>query len=120
PRAGSAALRKDAAVLQRVSSLVDELTKTKPQQALRLQAGRLIYSPVKNPYCSSVSGTTLNRPCRTRGESANIFFYLTSANEPGRASSSPALIFTCGFLTSLASTDTTVAVPTALFTSLVS
>src|ERR1700675_2303030 len=72
---------------------------------------------VSSLYCASVRGTTLNRPCRTRGESANSLFAFISASVTGLASGLPTLIFTCGFLGSTASTDTTVAVPTALFSS---
>src|SRR5581483_4943918 len=72
------------------------------------------YCDVKCLYCAAVSGTTDNRPCRTRGDSANILLALTSASVTGFAIGFPALIFTLGFLGSLASTDTTEAVPTAL------
>src|ERR1700682_4225880 len=72
------------------------------------------HSPVRNLCCSLLSGTTLSLPCRTRGESANSLLAFTSASVTGLPSGFPALIFTCGFLGSAASTETTLAVPTAL------
>src|ERR1700693_877515 len=72
---------------------------------------------VSSLYCFSVKGTTLKRPCRTSGESANRLFALTSASVTGLAKGLPALILTRGVFGSDVSTDTTVAVPTALFSS---
>ena len=63
------------------------------------------------------SGTTLNRPCRTSGDSANAARALISASVFGFAIALPTLIVTFGVLGSLGSTDTTDAVPTALFSS---
>ena len=68
-------------------------------------------------YCAAVSGTTLNRPCRTSGDSANVARAFISASVFGFAIAFPTLIFTSGVLGSLASTETTDAVPTALFSS---
>src|SRR5579864_3016634 len=76
--------------------------------------------PTKNSCCLSSSGTTLNLPCRTKGDSANRLFALTSASVTGLPNALPTLIFTRGFFASEASTETTVAIPTALFTSPVS
>src|SRR5436305_4977396 len=75
---------------------------------------------VNHPYCLSVKGTTLSRPCRTNGESEKSLFALTSARLVGFASALLALILILGFFESEGSTETTVAVPTALFTSAVS
>src|SRR5579864_3124937 len=76
--------------------------------------------PTKNSYCLSSNGTTLNLPCRTKGDSANSLFALTSASVTGLPNALPTLIFTRGFFASEPSTETTVAIPTALFTSPVS
>ena len=77
--------------------------------------GRSVYSPVKNLNCAAFSGTTDNLPWRTSGESANTELAFTSASVTGLAMALPTLIFTAGFFGSLGSTETTVAVPTALF-----
>src|SRR5882672_72697 len=90
-------------------------TDTKPQQGPASN-----HLPIKNPYCAAVSGTTLSLPCRTKGESANSLLALTSASVTGLFNAAPALILTCGFFGSEASTETTVAVPTALLWSPVS
>src|SRR5205807_7110741 len=71
-------------------------------------------SPVRSLYCAVVSATTDRRPCLTRGESANSLLALISARLTGWAIGLPALIFTRGFRGSLASTETTDAVPTTL------
>src|ERR1700726_1213305 len=73
--------------------------------------------PASHAYCAAVSGTTLNRPCRTSGDSANAARALISASVRGFAIALPTLIVTFGVLGSLASTATTDAVPTALFSS---
>src|SRR5579863_5033577 len=52
------------------------------------------HSPVKNLYCSLLSGTTLSLPCRTSGESANSLLALTSASVTGLPDRFPTLIFT--------------------------
>jgi len=75
------------------------------------------YSPTSHANCAAVSGTTLNRPCLTSGDSEKAARALISANVFGFAIAFPTLIFTFGVLGSLASTDTTEAVPTALFSS---
>src|ERR1700730_17095547 len=75
---------------------------------------------VKAAYCSSVKGTTESLPCRTSGESANSLFALICARVTGLESALPALMVTSGFWGSVALTDTTEAVPTALFSSAVS
>src|SRR5690242_21487711 len=78
-----------------------------PGSFLRCNAQR----PVKNLYYSGLSGTMLRRPMRTRGESAKSLLDLISARGIG-FTVSPILIFTRGFLGSLASTEATDAVPT--------
>src|SRR5580692_4216473 len=83
-------------------------------EALRDMA---IYSAVRNLNCAAVKGTTLKRPCRARGDSENSWFALASASVTGFELALPALIVTFGFFTSAGSTETTVAVPTALFSS---
>ena len=75
------------------------------------------YSPVRNLYCPSFSGTTLSRPCRTSGDSEKTSLAFTSASVTGFAIAFPTLILTCGFRASEASTEITLAVPTALFSS---
>src|SRR5215813_6439757 len=75
------------------------------------------HSPVSHLYCAALSGTTDSRPCRTSGESANNFCCLISASVFGEAIAFPALIFTSGVFGSPSSTDTTDAVPTAVFSS---
>src|SRR6267154_617500 len=75
------------------------------------------YAPARNLYCVLVNGTAESLPWRTSGESANNLFDLTSASETGLGIGLPALILIWGFLGSEASTETTVAVPTALFSS---
>src|SRR5262249_49400704 len=74
-------------------------------------------SPVRNASCCLVSGTTERRPWRTRGESANSLFALMAASVTESLSGAPTLILTAGFFGSDVSTETTVAVPTALFSS---
>src|SRR5467141_2219169 len=69
--------------------------------------------PVKVLYCAFVRGTTESLPWRTRGESENNLSSLIFAKDIGFASAFPALIVTTGFLESEASTETTLAVPTA-------
>src|SRR5271168_4498797 len=71
-------------------------------------------------YWASVRGTTERRPMRTRGESANSFLDLISARVTGLLRGLPALMFTAGTFGLEASTETTVAVPTADFVSPVS
>src|SRR5579872_6885034 len=78
------------------------------------------HSPVRNLYCAELRGTTLSLPCRTSGESANDLFALTSPRVTGSPSAFPALTVTRGFFGSESSTETTVAVPTALLWSPVS
>src|SRR5512146_2287270 len=77
-------------------------------------------SPLRNLNCAVFSGTTLNLPWRTNGESAKSLCALISAKVTGLPSAFPILIFTRGFLGSEASTETTDAVPTALLCSPVS
>src|SRR5258708_5485607 len=93
----------------------------RPARPSRAQLGRLWLAPphssTSHPSCAAVSGTTLNRPCRTSGDFANAARALISDSVFGFAIAFPTLIFTCGFLGSLASTATTDAVPTALFSS---
>src|SRR5271157_4250574 len=86
-----------------------------PMRGLRKyeRARGLIYSPVSALYCAFVSGTTDSRPIFTSGESANSLLALICSSDTGLARALPTLIFTTGFLGSAASTDTTVAVPTA-------
>jgi len=60
------------------------------------------------------NGTTESLPWRTSGESANNLFDLTSARETGLGIGLPALIL-IGDFGSESSTETTAAVPTALF-----
>src|ERR1700732_4243691 len=86
------------------------LTSVRAQQVL-------FHSPVRNLNCASVSGTTLSLPCRASGDSVNNLFDLASARVTGFGFALPTLIFTCGFFASDASTETTAAVPTALFSS---
>src|SRR2546430_13904004 len=77
-------------------------------------------SPVKDLYWLLVRGTTERRPMRTSGESLKSLLDLICAKDIGFASTFSALILTAGFLESEASTETTVAVPTALLRSPVS
>src|SRR6185437_4844219 len=75
------------------------------------------YRPVSQSYCSLLNGTTESRPCRTSGESSNRSLVFTSFSVTGCEISFPALMRTLGTLGSVASTDSTAAVPTALFSS---
>src|SRR5579862_1784777 len=72
---------------------------------------------VSHSYCSLLRGTTESLPWRSSGEFANNLLALISARVTGVASGLPALILTLGTLGSVASTDSTVAVPTARFSS---
>src|ERR1700731_1881053 len=75
------------------------------------------YEAVMALYCALLSGTTERRPWRTSGESAKRELALICDRETGLARALAACIFTCGFLGSVASTETTVAVPPALLSS---
>src|ERR1700692_1469581 len=90
-------------------------------ESKRKQQGRqqFIYF-VRILYCAEVSGTTESRPWRTSGESSNSESAFICARETGRFIGGPALIVIMGFFGSSSFTDSTVAVPTALFTSPVS
>src|SRR5712664_3050825 len=72
------------------------------------------YEPARALYCALVSGTTESLPWRTSGESAKSGLDLIWASDAGFGRALPALIFTCGLLGFAASTETTVAVPTAV------
>src|SRR5579864_1295291 len=72
---------------------------------------------ISHSYCSLPRGTTESLPWRSSGEFANNLLALISARVTGVASGLPALILTLGTLGSVASTDSTVAVPTARFSS---